>query len=742
VLPLFLVVLLSTACRLAPPSDDPKTWDGPLGEDPPLAHQGIELGTEVETGEAAPEDTAPGALGPPVVVVLVMDGARLDETLGHGMSSVTGEPTEAFLPLIRGDLVEQGTAFSRAVNTGVTITTEAHAELVTGRRSTVSNFPSDEGAGDYRPSTPTLFEVLRSSEGIGSSATLIGGNTSHLMGLTQTHHPLGGPELSAQYFYLTDPLSPGQPGNDDPEVINEVQRWMMANPARLIVANMHQMDRAGHYNENPVAYADRVKAVDGPLVEFWKWIQSSPEYRDRTTLFVLADHGRHRHGLESDFRQHGDACSGCREIPLLIIGPGVHAGASSDAPATLADVGATIAEILDLPLPLRTGRVLAEALVDPPGLASPQGDVQPGVAGTMTLTQRWQDDRSHRSSIVLNGVQISSARALHAEAPVLSAGTGLAVACWRELSLGEGEVEIWPWLPVCERTLADGSWTHFRFPFTPVSPYFRPSLLVDHSGQLWAAAVDNHTGNWEGLEQSVRVHRWNAADSWQEAGAGIETARAPMHTALVRTSDGVLLAFVGSDTIVADESSPSEADVHSRARYRRHLQIHRVRWPAAGTPTVYQLWRSYTADHHLPGAPLAAPGDSWEGWSGVGRVDRPALGQNDHIIQLAFLAMPAGGGPTTLMLQSSEDEGHSWTDPLILDTGGVVTHLSPVISAGAVYWARNGTDGVSICRWTASDETECEATGAQAIDGLSVTGNTWSAGLLEDDLWRVVSRPW
>ena len=736
------IIGLSLSCRVSAPDGMPDGYDGAVGDHPPLVHQQIGVGGDDSAGRTT-DDTAPVDSTAPVVVVLVTDGARIDETLGEGVSSVTGEPTAVFLPTIRSELLPRGAVVTRAHNTGVTITAEGHGELVTGRRIPHANFPTNAGAGDFRPTIPTLFEVLRRTDGAPQLSAVVGGNSGHLQGLTQSHHPRGGGDFAAEYLFVGSPDDPSQAAGDDEVVIDAVRAWMEENPTRLIVANLHQMDRSGHFHASPLAYATRVKAVDGPIVAFWNWIQAHEDYQDRTTLIVLADHGRHRLGTAEDHRHHGDACGGCRQIPLFLIGPGIRPGIRTDSVATLGDVGATIAEILNLDLPHATGRVLSEVLLDPPARDHPEGESDPILVEEHQLSRVWLDDAAQRSTIVLDGLSLSTEGATHAEGPTLVARGGLVVACWRELFLGMDEIDVWSWEPRCRRTTTEGDWVDFRFPVSPVSPYFRPALAIDQAGQLWSAFTDNPTGNWEANEQRVRVHRWTASRSWEEAGAGADQVRFAMHPALVPVAGGTLVAFVTSDTAPdpGDGSAPTDK-VHERARYRRHIQLHHIAWPPFGSPSWSARWRSYTADHYEPDAPLPAPVGAWEGWAEIGRMDRPALGQSAHAVHLVFLAMGHEGGPTTLRYLASSDEGMSWTEPTLVDAEDVAPHITPVISEGAVYWARSADDGVSICRWVPGGTPACTATGAEAIDGLSLSGTTWAAGLRIDGVWQVRTEAW
>ena len=154
---LLLLTACASQCRVHP-RDSADTVDP--GE---TAEETAETGDTSDTSDTSePGPATDGACGTgdgpglspqaQTVVVLVTDGARIDETFGDMVSSVTGEPTEDFWPAIRTELLPEGTAgASRLGSTGVTITAEGHAALLTGSRVAQTNFPSDDGPGMYRP---------------------------------------------------------------------------------------------------------------------------------------------------------------------------------------------------------------------------------------------------------------------------------------------------------------------------------------------------------------------------------------------------------------------------------------------------------------------------------------------------------------------------------------------------------------------------------------------------------------
>ena len=92
---------------------------------------------------------------------------------------------------------------------------------------------------------------------------------------------------------------------------------------------------------------DATLAIDGYLSMLWSRIQSSPVYRDRTTLIVVSDHGRGR--TRRDWTHHNEDVPGSDETWFAMIGPGIEArGEVRGGQVTLAQAAATVAAALGL----------------------------------------------------------------------------------------------------------------------------------------------------------------------------------------------------------------------------------------------------------------------------------------------------------------------------------------------------------------------------------------------------------
>ena len=118
-------------------------------------------------------------------------------------------------------------------------------------------------------------------------------------------------------------------------------RLLEAKPRALFVGYGETDDLAhkGRYDLT----LEAAHAIDGYVAAIWRRVQSMPEYRDRTTLIFVADHGRGR--TTRDWTDHGNDIAGSDETWMAVIGPGIAAsGEQQDvAGVTLAQVAASLA---------------------------------------------------------------------------------------------------------------------------------------------------------------------------------------------------------------------------------------------------------------------------------------------------------------------------------------------------------------------------------------------------------------
>lgn len=88
----------------------------------------------------------------------------------------------------------------------------------------------------------------------------------------------------------------------------------------IAYAETDEWAHAGNYKD----YLDAANHLDSFLEQIWKWVQSTPEYRNKTTLFITTDHGRGDQ-LKEKWVSHGSGLPESGEIWFAAIGPGIAA---------------------------------------------------------------------------------------------------------------------------------------------------------------------------------------------------------------------------------------------------------------------------------------------------------------------------------------------------------------------------------------------------------------------------------
>jgi arylsulfatase A-like enzyme len=76
----------------------------------------------------------------------------------------------------------------------------------------------------------------------------------------------------------------------------------------------------GHYR----SYLDAAKQVDAWIKQIWDFVQTDPQYKNKTALFITTDHGRGDIKKE-EWTDHGSDVSDAYQIWFAAMGPGIKA---------------------------------------------------------------------------------------------------------------------------------------------------------------------------------------------------------------------------------------------------------------------------------------------------------------------------------------------------------------------------------------------------------------------------------
>jgi hypothetical protein len=275
------------------------------------------------------------------VVILVIDAPRDTEFLE--------EPNHTYIPHIWNELAPFGCVSHAFHNTGLTITYPGHATIVTGTTQTITEWPGE------RPTQPTIFEYYRHTTGAPASSALIVAYKDKILSLSYSDAEGYGPADSA---YVIGPTW------NDNHCVEQFIAYAAVHSPVVSMISIGYTDFCAHSGvwSN---YVGAIRNADSLATEVWQWIESTPAWAGKTTLFITSDHGRHT----TDWANHGDDCAGCRHIPLIALGPDFAGGRELfTQTADQRDIVATAATLLGIPAPMVEGRLMIELFIDPASL--------------------------------------------------------------------------------------------------------------------------------------------------------------------------------------------------------------------------------------------------------------------------------------------------------------------------------------------------------------------------------------
>jgi hypothetical protein len=119
--------------------------------------------------------------------------------------------------------------------------------------------------------------------------------------------------------------------------------YLKAERPRVMFVSFDDTDDLAHSRRYD-RLLDALHGLDDFLRELWQTVQTTPGYRDHTTIILTTDHGRGH--TPKDWSDHGDDVTGAAQMWLAAWGPGVKAGMQGDA--TQSQVAPTILTLLGL----------------------------------------------------------------------------------------------------------------------------------------------------------------------------------------------------------------------------------------------------------------------------------------------------------------------------------------------------------------------------------------------------------
>lgn len=275
------------------------------------------------------------------IIVVSMDGIRYSEAWG--------DVNRTYIPNLDA-LSSEGVLFTNFNNNGQTVTNPGHAAMTTGKYQNIAN----DGSQD--PDSPSFFQQYRKFKGTPQTDCYLITSKDKLIVLDNT--------TNSNWINTYAPSADcGVNGNgtggyrSDTITLNHVLNAITVNHPHIIFVNFKEPDEQAHSGVFS-AYTSAISSTDLKVKTIWDAVQADPTMQNKTTMFVLTDHGRHLQGVSDGFIGHGDTCEGCVHTFCFAIGPDFAKNVEIDDEYEPIDIAPTICALLGFKMNYNTGSVI------------------------------------------------------------------------------------------------------------------------------------------------------------------------------------------------------------------------------------------------------------------------------------------------------------------------------------------------------------------------------------------------
>jgi hypothetical protein len=141
-----------------------------------------------------------------------------------------------------------------------------------------------------------------------------------------------------------------RPFGERPDVVTyfEAKEYLTLVHPRVLYLEMGETDDYAHAGSYDF-YVSTLHSQEAMIAALWKYIQSIPQYKDKTTLLIACDHGR-GDAVKSQWTSHGPSIKDSKDIFILAMGPDTPAlGEMGSGPQLYqGQIAATLARFLGL----------------------------------------------------------------------------------------------------------------------------------------------------------------------------------------------------------------------------------------------------------------------------------------------------------------------------------------------------------------------------------------------------------
>jgi hypothetical protein len=281
------------------------------------------------------------------VIVVVIDGPRYSESWGQA--------AHAYIPNMSQFMAPEGVVCTNFRNNGPTYTNAGHTAILTGVYQDINN------GGGEKPKNHNFLQAYVQQYGVDSRQCRIIASKDKIEILADCKQS----GWEGKYLPSTDCGLNGLYSGYRHDTIthDRVMTYLQEEHPKMLFINFREPDFSAHQTDWD-NYIQGIIDTDQYVYEIFQFIKTDPFYKDKTTMIVSNDHGRHLDEVSPGFVSHGDGCEGCRHINLFAFGPDFQKNILSSAVREQIDIPATISELLGLRMNNAKGNVMWELFAE------------------------------------------------------------------------------------------------------------------------------------------------------------------------------------------------------------------------------------------------------------------------------------------------------------------------------------------------------------------------------------------
>jgi len=301
------------------------------------------------------------------VILVMTDGLRWQEVFKGADASLMGDKQheiaagqrEALLPFLWQEIAKNGQIYGNRTAGSDAYVTNGFNFSYPGYNETLTGFADPRIHSNDKVANPnvTVLEWLHQKPAYRGKVAAFGawGVISSIVNAPRAglvansgYEAFSAPPVTDRLALLNVLKAETRVWDDEPYdsfAFHTALEYVKLHRPRVLYLSLGETDEWAHQG-NYAQYLRSAQRVDQYLQELWQTVQSIDQYRGKTALIFLTDHGRGEAPVE--WKSHGEKLADSKFIWMAFLGPDTRAlgERTNIAPVTQSQIAATLAALL------------------------------------------------------------------------------------------------------------------------------------------------------------------------------------------------------------------------------------------------------------------------------------------------------------------------------------------------------------------------------------------------------------